>query len=195
MCAVYACVSFYDMPLCMCVCLCVYAHVGACVYVYGMCESVCMVCVVCVCLWYISVCVYVSVCISVVCACGRACMYMYGVCMWYISVCVCYTYMCRSTYLYMFNLRDLPLTHPILFFGTASSLNQELAISPGLAGWWLPEATCVSPALGLWRHATTPASYVGAGVDSVPHACTASPLHMTHRAIFPVPNVVFYPDL
>lgn len=52
----------------------------------------------------------------------------------YISLCVYYTYMCRSTHLYMFNLRGLPLTHPILFFGTASSLNQELATLAGLAG-------------------------------------------------------------
>lgn len=58
------------------------------------------------------------------------CVHVYGI---YLCVCLCYTYMCRSTHLYMFNLRGLLLTHPILFFGTASSLNQELAILAGLA--------------------------------------------------------------
>ena len=51
-----------------------------------------------------------------------------------VYICVCYTHMCRYTHLYMFNLRGLLLTHPILFFGIASSLNQELATSVGLTG-------------------------------------------------------------
>lgn len=122
-------VSFCDMSLCVCMW-------GASVYVYGMC-SVCDI----------------SLCMS---------LHLCGLCMWkgmyvrvwyvyvvYISLCVYYTYMCRSTHLYMFNLRGLPLTHPILFFWD-SILTESGASYFGWAGWPMtPRSHLCLPGTGV----------------------------------------------